>query len=757
MIAQYVKLSMIPSGVMPTLYVSQYDVGRPLGLIVTNGTELVNMDSYSVTIEATRSDGTQITTAVTTADNIGTFQTTATMTNVAGIYKAQLVIAIASGKRIASIPFLMNVTAAAMDENGQGIAEDQSLYQQYTGTVQTLIATIRADLNTEIANRQSAVSAEAAARQTADNTLQSNINSEASTRAAADQNLQAQISQIVAPSGEAPSAAEVQNARVGADGVTYPTLGDAIRANDSQLKSQFNVSLYDAAVTLNLTDGEYVQSTTGEIIADASYARTQYIEAARAEGIRLAWTSSTQRGTLNALCCYDANKAYISGRMSPINPELESKDYTLPANTAYVIFSGDRRFIGNISATLLSVVSPMREIYLAKADKKAAFLIDYVTDVALLEKINGVTAKPGNLVDYSECIDNYYISTSTGSTTYGTNYFHTGYIPVTAGTQYKANKGRNYAWYDATKTYISGDIGTAIQSGITAPENAAYIRYTINKTTDGTDSPLDLYFTDTTQYNNTVQIDNLKIPEEYIYHPWCYGKSINWIGDSIVDGPDFDEEVCAALNLTKLTTDGTGGDGGINGSTIALKADGTDARNALCIRYSAMPNNADIIAVSCGTNDFEYAWCPIGTIDDPDDGTSNTTFYGALKTLCKGLIDKYPQKVIFFTTPIKRGQAFANGDGGEYTADGVPTTPFSKNKYGKTLMDYADIIKEVCGYYSIPVLDMYRESLLNPHLASQQSMFDNVLTHPNVAGQRIMARRVCGWLTQLGYTISGLS
>ena len=77
--AQYVKLSMIPSGVMPTLYVSQYDVGRPLGLIVTNGTELVDMDSYSVTIEATRSDGTQITAAVTTADNIGTFQTTATM------------------------------------------------------------------------------------------------------------------------------------------------------------------------------------------------------------------------------------------------------------------------------------------------------------------------------------------------------------------------------------------------------------------------------------------------------------------------------------------------------------------------------------------------------------------------------------------------------------------------------------------------------------------------------------------------------
>ena len=41
--------------------------------------------------------------------------------------------------------------------------------------------------------------------------------------------MQSQINQIVAPSGEAPSAAEVQNARIGADGVTYSTLGDAIR------------------------------------------------------------------------------------------------------------------------------------------------------------------------------------------------------------------------------------------------------------------------------------------------------------------------------------------------------------------------------------------------------------------------------------------------------------------------------------------------------------------------------------------------
>lgn len=109
------------------------------------------------------------------------------------------------------------------------------------------IADLRSDLNAETNARTSAISAEAEARQAADNTLQSNINSEASTRqttdnmlqsninseasarANADNALQSQINQIIAPTGEAPSAAEVENARVGADGTTYTNLGTAIR------------------------------------------------------------------------------------------------------------------------------------------------------------------------------------------------------------------------------------------------------------------------------------------------------------------------------------------------------------------------------------------------------------------------------------------------------------------------------------------------------------------------------------------------
>lgn len=143
---QYIKLDMVPSGVMPILSMSQYDIGRPLGVVVYNGGEVVNLDTYTCTVEATRTDGTAITAAVTTDNNIGVFVTTATMTNQADKYLAKLVLFDSNSHRVASLAFVMVVTPTTMDENAESIEEDASLYQQYTGTVQTLIAEIRTDI-----------------------------------------------------------------------------------------------------------------------------------------------------------------------------------------------------------------------------------------------------------------------------------------------------------------------------------------------------------------------------------------------------------------------------------------------------------------------------------------------------------------------------------------------------------------------------------------------------------------------------------
>lgn len=210
-----------------------------------------------------------------------------------------------------------------------------------------------------------------------------------------------------------------------------------------------------------------------------------------------------------------------------------------------------------------------------------------------------------------------------------------------------------------------------------------------------------------------------------------YGKVINWLGDSIVAGPDFDEMVSSYFGMTE-------NDYGINGSTIA--EDGGDTRDSMAVRFANMDDDADVIVVSGGTNDYQYAFTPFGTLGDSTTGT----FYGALDVLCRGLVAKYPDKIVFFTTPIKRNQ---NADGtGHRTLD---TDQDVANSLGKYLADYAAAIKEVCAKYSIPVCDLYAESYLNPNITEQAAYFDNVGTHPDDTGRLIMARRVRGFMKQL--------
>ena len=136
------------------------------------------------------------------------------------------------------------------------------------------------------------------------------------------------------------------------------------------------------------------------------------------------------------------------------------------------------------------------------------------------------------------------------------------------------------------------------------------------------------------------------------------------------------------------------------------------------------------IIVFGGTNDFGYRHTPLGTIDDTD----KTTFYGSLRVLIEGLINKYPTAPIMFITPLHR----ADGDGSN------ENTP---NPHGKKLVDYVNAIKEICELYSIKVCDLWAKSGIQPNIPIHKDLYTSKTTgypdgdglHPNGIGHQRIA------------------
>ena len=235
------KLNLVPSGVMPVVYINQDDAGYEKEFLIYNGDLPYNVPAgVSATIRGTKADNYGVTeaAAVTTGSNLVTVTITEQMVAAAGRNIYELVFVDTNGLRVASINMIWEVKPDAL---GDAVISDSDL--DYASQVMNELQSVQAfknqlDTNTaNIASNTSNISAERSARIAADNTLQANINTEASTRLSQDNILQAQINQIVAPTGTAPSAAEIENARIGADGITYDTLGNAIRTQVTDLNN----------------------------------------------------------------------------------------------------------------------------------------------------------------------------------------------------------------------------------------------------------------------------------------------------------------------------------------------------------------------------------------------------------------------------------------------------------------------------------------------------------------------------------------
>lgn len=175
---------------------------------------------------------------------------------------------------------------------------------------------------------------------------------------------------------------------------------------------------------------------------------------------------------------------------------------------------------------------------------------------------------------------------------------------------------------------------------------------------------------------------------------------------------------------------------GISGSRFAkqkneffFKEDGTE----FSTRYKTMKDDADLVVVLGGTNDFGHGDAMIGTFAD----ITNETFYGTCHVLMQGLIEKYPESRIVFMTPLHRCEEDnPKGDG-------------SKLEGSQPLSEYVKVIKEVAAYYSLPVLDIWSVSGLQPRVPIIKEKYCPDGLHPNDAGHARMAELIGNYLLSI--------
>ena len=211
------------------------------------------------------------------------------------------------------------------------------------------------------------------------------------------------------------------------------------------------------------------------------------------------------------------------------------------------------------------------------------------------------------------------------------------------------------------------------------------------------------------------------------------GLKINFLGDSITQGVGASSEDTVYHAVLKREAGlAEARNYGISATRFALqkgtvnrpKDDYVDV-NSFCERFDKMDDDADVVVVFGGTNDYGHGDAPIGCFEDrtPD------TFYGACHYLFSGLVRKYLGKPIVIMTPLHRINELK-----------IPEVKLPGD-YG-ILKDYVNIIREDAEFYSLPVLDLYSISGLQPEIKEIQEEYIPDGLHPSDKGNAVIAYKL---------------
>ena len=207
--------------------------------------------------------------------------------------------------------------------------------------------------------------------------------------------------------------------------------------------------------------------------------------------------------------------------------------------------------------------------------------------------------------------------------------------------------------------------------------------------------------------------------------------TIAFLGDSITFGYALEDKSCrySTLVCEKLGADEI--NHGITGTLVAKAGLSRDDGTAYVDRLDLVLD-ADVTVIFGGTNDYFWSDRPIMP---PDGECAPEYFYCALNKLCKRIKEARGGKPTLFVTPYPH-HGIGNFKGGEHFKDKSEHDTSEINYNGQVISDYVDAIKEVCGKYEIPVLDLYYGSDFDWRIMTSDGC------HPNPVGHKWLADKV---------------
>lgn len=213
-------------------------------------------------------------------------------------------------------------------------------------------------------------------------------------------------------------------------------------------------------------------------------------------------------------------------------------------------------------------------------------------------------------------------------------------------------------------------------------------------------------------------------------------KKIAFLGDSITAGCGVADPANLYWRLLSSHTDAVCYGHGLWGTRIAMQRNPSPEPifdRHFASRLAEMPADLDLIIVFGGTNDYGHGDAPLGDMHS----TSEYSFYGALHHLIQKAITRYPDAQLVFMTPLHR----------------LSECELGVNEYGVRrevpLEAYVKAITDVCGYYGVPVLDLFRTSGIQPCFPVLRERYMPDGLHPNDAGHRKIAARLESFLKAL--------